>query len=127
MKATQDLIEEELLRLCRQGNFEAFMLFNREGILMASAGHPVHYNSDALTALSVLFAQSDELLNDFQADASVDEIALRTVDNARIVSRSFQVEEAELILIAIVPPQISYRQITNTAVHQIQTIMTETA
>jgi hypothetical protein len=40
MKAVQDHIEEELLRLCRQGQFEALLLFDEEGIPMAEAARP---------------------------------------------------------------------------------------
>jgi hypothetical protein len=61
MKSTQDLIEEELLDLCQQGKFEAFLLFNTEGIPMAGVDFSDRFNADGLAALSVVLNQSVEL------------------------------------------------------------------
>ncbi len=55
MKSTQDLIEEEFLRLKSQGKIEVLILFNEEGIPMAEVGDFTHYSKDTITALSVLF------------------------------------------------------------------------
>ena len=125
MKSTQDLIEEELLRLCAKGGFEAFMLFNEEGIPMATVGQPTHYDEDAIAALSVVLRQFAELLEDFHVDTIVNETSIRTTNKYRIVSRPFQVEEIDikLILIAIVPQNLSYRKITNKAIQTVQHIM----
>jgi len=120
MRATQDLIEEELLRLCQQGHFEAFMLFNEEGVPMAGVELSEHYNKDGIAALSALLSRSVELTEEFNVDAVVDEITLRTVNNFRIVSRSFQVDAARLILVAIVPNHRPYRKITTAAVQKVQ-------
>ncbi len=123
MKATQDLIEEELLRLCQQGQFEALLLFNDEGIPMAEVGQCMHYSRDTLTALSVVFAQAVELVNDFQGDAPLNENSIRTNNKFRIVSRPLLVNELLLTLMAIVPAQLPYRKITNTAIRKIRHIM----
>lgn len=123
MKSTQDLIEEALLRLCQQGKFEAFLLFNDEGIPMAEVGQCIHYNKDALTALSVIFQQSMEVLEDFQADVLLNENSIRTNNKFRIVSRPVQIEGLTLILVAIVPQHLTYRKITNKAVQTVQTLM----
>jgi predicted regulator of Ras-like GTPase activity (Roadblock/LC7/MglB family) len=120
MKSTQDLIEEELLRLCQQGHFEAFLLFNAEGIPMAGVDLSERYNKDGIAALSALLSRSAELTEEFNADAVVDEITLRTVNNFRIVARSFQVNTTRLILVAIVPQHRSYRKITTAAVQKVQ-------
>lgn len=126
MKSPQDLIEEELLRLCADGEFEALMLFNEEGIPMAEVGNAVHYNKDALGALSVLLQQSAELIKDFHSETLVNETAIRTTSKFRIVSRSFVVENLKLILVAIVPQNRPYRDITNKAVYTIQQLLTST-
>ncbi len=123
MKSTQDLIEEVLLRLCVQGGFEAFMLFNEEGIPMAAAGQCIHYNDDAIAALTVVLHQSADLLEDFHADAVVNETSIRTSNKYRIVSRPFEADGINLVLIAIVPQRLSYRKITNKAVQAVQHIM----
>jgi predicted regulator of Ras-like GTPase activity (Roadblock/LC7/MglB family) len=120
MKSTQDLIEDELLRLCEQGNFEAFLLFNAEGIPMASVDLSEHYDADGIAALSVVLSQSAELTEEFNADAIVDEISLRTANKFRIVSRPFQVDDIKLILVAIVPQNLPYRKITTAAVQKVQ-------
>ena len=123
MKSTQDLIEKELLRLCVQGNFEAFMLFNDEGLPMAGVEQSTHYSKDVIAALSVALQQPVELLEDFHVDVTVHETSIRTTDKFRIVSRPFQVEGSRLILMAIVPQNGSYRKITNEAIRKIQELM----
>jgi hypothetical protein len=120
MKATQDLIEEELLHLCHEGSFEAFMLFNDEGIPMAHVGFSDHYTPDAIAALSVILMQSAALTEEFTTDDSVDEISLRTLNKFRIVSRPFHVDDIRLILVAIVPQHLPYRKITTAAVQKVQ-------
>ncbi len=125
MKATQDLIEKELLRLCQQGQFEALLLFNDEGIPMAEVGECVHYTKDTLTALSVIFAQAVELVNDFQGDAPLNENSIRTNNKFRIVSRPIPLNEFTLTLVAIVPVQRPYRKLTNAAIQKIQQFMQE--
>ena len=120
MKSTQNLIEEELEILCRQGKFEAFLLFNAEGIPMAGVDFTDQFNTDGLAALSVVLNQSVELTEEFQTHALVDEVSLRISSSHRIVSRPFLVEDVKMILLAIVPNRQAYRRITTTAIHRIQ-------
>ena len=120
MKSTQDLIEEELLNLCQQGKFEAFLLFSAEGIPMAGVDFTDKFNADGLAALSVVLNQSVELTEEFQENTLVDEVSLRISSSLRIVSRPFLVEDMKMILLAIVPNRQSYRRITTNAIHRIQ-------
>ena len=120
MKSTQDLIEEELLHVCEEGNFEACLLFNEEGIPMAGVDFSERFNADGIAALSVILNQSAELTQEFQCDAIVDEISLRISNKHRIVSRPFQVDDIRLILVAILPSHLPYRRITTTVVHKVQ-------
>ncbi|MCP4398708.1 MAG: hypothetical protein GY801_15595 [bacterium] len=123
MKSVQDLIEEKLLRLCRQGKFEALLLFNNEGIPMAEAGECVHYSKDTLTALSVVFHQAVEVFEDFEFDAPLNENSFRSSNKFRIVCRPIRIDELKLILIAILPHQSAYRKMTNEAIKHIRLIM----
>lgn len=127
MKSTQDLIEEEFLRLRHQGQIEAFILFNEEGIPMAEIGDFNHYSRDTITALSVWFHQFAELLADFETDTSINETTIRTTNNFRIVSRPVQINDGQLVLVAIVPLHVSYRKVTNKAIQKIQTFMNSQA
>lgn len=120
MKSTQDLIEEELLRLCQEEHFEACLLFNAEGVPMAGVDISAHYNADGIAALSVLLQQSADLTKEFNPDISVDEISLRLTDKYRIVSRPFQVDDLNLMLVAIVPQNAAYRKITTDVVQRMQ-------
>lgn len=120
MKSTQALIEDELLRFCEEGHFEALMLFNNEGIPMVGVDLFEHYNKDGIAALSAVLSQSAELTEEFHADTTVDEVSLRTANKVRIVSRPFQVENTRLILVAIVPKDLPYRKITSAAVQKLQ-------
>ena len=122
MKSTQDLIEEELLDLCQQGNFEAFLLFSAEGIPMAGIDFSDQFNIDGLGALSVVLNQSIELTEEFQENASVDEISLRISSKHRIVSRPFMADGIKMILLAIVPNRQPYRRITTAAIHRVQAL-----
>lgn len=123
MKSTQDRIEKALLRLCRAGQFEALLLFNQEGMPMAEAGQCTHYTHDVLTALSIVFHQTIELMNDFQHSTPVDETSMRTANKFRIVSRPVHVADATFILVAIAPQHLAYRKLTNQAVQIIRDLM----
>jgi predicted regulator of Ras-like GTPase activity (Roadblock/LC7/MglB family) len=122
MKSTQDLIEEELLVLCQQGKFEAFLLFSTEGIPMAGVDFSDRFNADGLAALSVVLNQSVELTEEFQENTIVDEVSLRISSKHRIVSRPFNVDDVKMVLVAIVPHRLPYRRITTTAINRIQQI-----
>jgi predicted regulator of Ras-like GTPase activity (Roadblock/LC7/MglB family) len=123
MKSTQDLIENELLRFCKEGHFEALMLYNNEGIPMVEVNLFEHYNKDGIAALSAVLSQSAELTEEFHANTTVDEVSLRTANKVRIVSRPFQVDNARLILVAIVPKDLPYRKITSAAVQKVQQLL----
>lgn len=120
MKSTQDLIEEELLRLCQDGELEACFLFNAEGIPMAGVDLSEHLNADGIAALSVALNQSVELTEEFQENVVVDEVSLRLTNRDRIISRPFLVDDIKLILVAVVPQHLPYRRITTTAVRRVQ-------
>jgi hypothetical protein len=123
MKSTQDLIEDELLRFCEEGHFEALMLYNNEGIPMVEVNLFEHYSKDGIAALSAVLSQSAELTEEFHANTTVDEVSLRTANKVRIVSRPFQVDNAKLILVAIVPKNLPYRKITSAAVQKVQQLL----
>ena len=120
MKSTQDLIEEELLRLCHEGQFTACLIFNAEGIPMAGINLSEHVNVDGIAALSVVLNQSIELTEEFQEHAIVDEVSLRMTNKQRIISLPFLADGIKLILVAVVPQHLPYRCITTTAVRRVQ-------
>ncbi len=120
MKSTQDLIEEELLDLCQQGKFEAFLLFNAEGIPMAGIDFTDQFNTDGLAALSVVLNQSVELTEEFQDHVRVDEVSLRISGKLRLVSRPFMADGIKMVLLAIVPNRQAYRRITTMAIQRVQ-------
>ncbi len=123
MKSTQDLLEDELLRFCKEGRFEALLLFNNEGLPMVEVNSLQQYNEDGIAALSAVLSQSAELTEEFNANTIVDEVSLRTANQVRIVSRPFQVHNIKLVLIAIVPKDRPYRKITNTAIQKVRQLI----
>ena len=123
MQSTQELIEASLLRLCRQGQFDAIALFNDEGILMAEVGECLQYAKETLITVALAFRQTVEVFRDFQAEVSVDEQRIRTSTPFRIIIRPVPVGKDTFILVAVAPSQAAYRHITTQAIKAIQCAM----
>ncbi|HHS97528.1 MAG TPA: hypothetical protein ENK08_06455 [Chloroflexi bacterium] len=113
----QRILEEVRAR----GGFQVSVLTSTDGLTITTV--PSDYNSDLASAMVALL---QKVSNDVQGQlgmAEVDEVAIRTRDNTRLVCRRIPVEGAELILAAIVPPGRTYRRVMNWAVQRIRRAM----
>jgi hypothetical protein len=55
----------------------------------------------------------------------MDEVSLVDDDKFRLVCRGFNVEDSQFILTVIVPPNKTYRRLTNEAIKEIEKIIQE--
>lgn len=101
-----------------EGQFKASFLVDSQGLPVAA----VTSDQDADTA-SAMFALVRKVIKQVQSHINLsesDEVTIRGSDKIRLVSRYFSVGNENLILVAIVPLDRSYRKLTNQAIRDIK-------
>lgn len=114
----QLLLEEILKRTITVGDYEAALLSDSDGLVLAKA---------AANEMAVMMAAITALLRDaalragHQLDlAHINELSLVGDDRFRVVCRFFQTDLGQpLSLTLVVPPDQAYRRLTNQAITDI--------
>jgi len=114
-------LRQVLQEMRERGEFQVSVLTSTEGLPIVTV--PPDYDSDLASAMVALLQR---VSNDAQGQlgmSEVDEVTIRDKDHTRLVCRRFVVGRDELILVAIVPPDRSYRRVTNRAIRQIKELL----
>jgi len=123
LQSTQNLIEEKLREVSREGGFEMLALFSDEGLPMVQIPSSFKYNKDDFAAVSVLLSDSARVAETLDPSLKIDEASITAHNKSKIVSRIFYVNGTRFILMAVVPPQVAHRKFTNKAVSALSQIL----
>jgi len=77
------------------------------------------YLIDILAAFAPPFLRTGQQLESYVGDFKTDEITMRTMQGARIVSRLIPRVEEDLILTVLVPPRRPYRRAMNNTIREL--------
>ena len=110
-------LDEMLLSLHKEGQFEAAVLASGEGLPIATV--PANYNTDKAAAMIAMLKRVSKEARDQFPLAEIDEFSILDSNRMRLVCRYLKVGGEELILAVIAPPDQSYRRMTNQAIKQI--------
>jgi predicted regulator of Ras-like GTPase activity (Roadblock/LC7/MglB family) len=120
----QQLLEDVLNRIVTAGEYEAALLSDTDGLVLAMA---------AADEMAVMMAAITALLRDAATQArqqlslaNINELSLVGDDRFRVVCRFFQTGMGQpLSLTLVVPPDQAYRRITNQAIADIVKIWSQ--
>ena len=120
MGSKQERFENVLHKMNREGSFVAAVLSLKDGLPLASS--PAHYEDETTAAMVTLLSETVKRINRQLHLPQLDEISIVGDDRNRLACRSFTVDDHELILTVLAPPDQSYRRLTNRAIKEIERI-----
>ena len=101
------------------GDFKASFLVDAQGLPVAAVTSD-DYDTDTASAMAALVRNAIEQAQTRIELSEADEVAVRSNDKMRLVSRYFTVGDETLILVLIAPPDRPYRRLTNQAIRALQ-------
>ena len=120
MDSKQELWEKALHKMNKEGNFKAAVLSLEDGLPLVSS--PAHYEDETTAAMVALLSETVKRINRQLHLPQLDEISIVGDDRTRLACRYFTVDDHELLLTVLAPPDQSYRRLTNRAIKEIARI-----
>lgn len=115
------LLEAQLKRLNREGQFLASLVADVQGLTVVAVDS--EYNTERIAALSALVRDVSHRAESQLGFKKMDEVSLVDDDKVRLVCRYFKVGDQTYILSCVIPAYQTYRRLTNTALREIEKIM----
>jgi predicted regulator of Ras-like GTPase activity (Roadblock/LC7/MglB family) len=122
-KYLQGQLESILYRINQEGEFKASIISTLDGFSIASASS--QFDDVLISALSSIVQETSNRAEKYMGFKRMDEVSLVDDDKFRLVCRGFNVEDSQFILTVIVPPNKTYRRLTNEAIKEIEKIIQE--
>lgn len=116
-----ELLEAQLRRLNREGQFLASLVADVQGLPVAAVDS--EYNTDRIAALSALVRDVSHRAETQLGFKKTDEVSLVDDDKVRLMCRYFQVGDQTYILSCVIPAYQTYRRLTNRAIRELEKIM----
>lgn len=110
-------LDDFLLTLHQQGQFEIAVLASGEGLPIATV--PANFDMDRAAAMMAMLKRVSKEARDQFPLAEIDEFTILDSNRMRLVCRYIKAGGEEMILAIIAPPDQSYRRMTNHAIKQI--------
>lgn len=119
----QGQLESILHRINKEGEFVASIISTLDGFSIASASS--QFDDVVISALSSIVQETSNRAEKYMGFKRMDEVSLVDDDKFRLVCRGFNVEDSQFILTVVVPPNKTYRRLTNEAIREIEKIILE--
>ena len=120
MDSIQGLFEQTLHKMNNEGNFKASVLSMGDGLPLASS--PTHYEDETAAAMVTLLNETAKRINNQLQLPQVEEISIVGDDRTRLICRYCTVDDNELLLMILAPPDQTYRRLTKQAMKEIERI-----
>jgi len=120
--APQEKIENFMKEVIELGNYEMAYLLSQEGLLLAQSKTDEIVPEDRLVELSVLFQEIQKMADVMAGISEIKELVIEGYNKRKIIFRIFNAFDQTVTLALIVPPQKTYRGLTNKLVRIIQKI-----
>lgn len=122
-KYLQGQLEGILHRINQEGEFRASIISTLDGFSIASASSQL--DDVVISALSSIVQETSNRAEKYMGFKRMDEVSLVDDDKFRLVCRGFNVEDSQFILTVLVPPNKTYRRLTNEAIKELEKIIQE--
>ena len=110
-----------LNRALERSGFDALVLASLEGLPLANA--PDEYAGDEAAAVVAFLEKASVKALEQMRMAALDEIILRSSEHNQLVCRRLTINQEDLVLIAVVPHNMAYRQAMNWTIHRISKML----
>jgi len=120
--APQERIENFIKEVVELGNYEMAYLFSQEGLLLAQSKTDDVVSEDRLVEMSIQFQEIQRMADVMAQISEIKELVIEGYNKRKIVFRFFNAFDQTVALAIIIPPQKSYRGLTNKLVRLIQKI-----
>lgn len=121
-QSPQSRIEEKMSEISEMGNYDMVRLFSSEGLPLAEYYNDQIIEEDRLTELSMLFRQVKKMADVMGQISNIKEMIVEGYNHRKIIFRFFEAFNQDVVLAIVVPPQKSYRGLTNSLVRTIEKI-----
>ena len=120
--APQESIENFMKDVIELGNYEMAYLLSQEGLLLAQSKSAEIIPEDRLIEIAVLFQEIQKMADVMAGIAEIKELAIEGSNKRKIIFRVFNAFDQTVTLALIIPPEKSYRGLTNRLVRLIQKV-----
>lgn len=120
--APQERIENFMKEVIELGNYEMAYLLSQEGLLLAQSKADEIIPEERLVEMSVLFQEIQQMADVMAGISEIKELAVEGSNKRKIIFRFFNAFDQSVSLALIIPPQKSYRGLTNRLVRLIQKV-----
>jgi len=120
--APQERIENFMKEVIELGNYEMAYLLSQEGLLLAQSKTAEIIPEDRLIEMAVLFQEIQQMADVMAGIAEMKELAIEGSNKRKIIFRIFNAFDQTVTLALIIPPEKSYRGLTNRLVRLIQKV-----
>ena len=120
--APQERIENFMKEVIELGNYEMAYLLSAEGLLLAQSKADEVVPEDRLIEMSVLFQEIQKMADVMAGISEIKELSIEGYNKRKIIFRIFDAFSQTVTLALIVPPQKTYRGLTNKLVRIIKKV-----
>ncbi|MFZ5516311.1 MAG: hypothetical protein ACOY90_06710 [Candidatus Zhuqueibacterota bacterium] len=118
----QEKIENFMNEVMKSGNYEMAFLLSQEGLSLAQAKSNEIVPEDRLVELSIQFQEIQRMADVMGGISEIHELTIEGLNKRKIIFRFFHAFEQSVVLALIIPPQKTYRGLTNRLVRLIQEV-----
>ncbi len=120
--APQESIENFMKEVIELGNYEMAYLLSQEGLLLAQSKSAEVIPEDRLIEMAVLFQEIQQMADVMAGIVEIKELTIEGSNKRKIIFRIFNAFGQTVTLALIIPPEKSYRGLTNRLVKLIQKV-----
>lgn len=120
--APQEKIERFMKDVMKSGNYEMAYLLSQEGLTLAQAQSESIVPEDRLVELSIQFQEIQKMADVMGGISQIHELVIEGQNKRKIIFRFFDAFDQSVVLAIIIPPQKTYRGLTNKLVKLVQKI-----
>jgi len=118
----QENIENFMAEVIKLGNYETAYLISEEGLTLAHSLVDEVLPEERLIEMSVLFQDIQKMADVMGGISEIKELVMEGHNKRKIIFRFFNAFDQKVILSLIIPPQKTYRGLTNKLVRLIQRV-----
>lgn len=121
-QSPQERIEDFMSEVIKLGNYETAYLLSEEGLTLANSNANEIVPGDRLVEMSVLFQEIQKMADVMGGISEIKELVIEGHNKRKIIFRFFNAFDEKVILSLIIPPQKTYRGLTNKLMRLIQKV-----
>ena len=118
----QENIENFMAEVIKLGNYETAYLISEEGLTLAHSLVDEVLPEERLIEMSVLFQDIQKMADVMGGISEIKELVMEGHNKRKIIFRFFNAFDQKVIVSLIIPPQKTYRGLTNKLVRLIQRV-----